>query len=158
LAFIGEANVITLAYLPTLRAGAQRHGLELPACRIHAAAIACPAWAAQAVEGCWDPCTGNPPDALIVLDDNLVDSAIAGLCTPGPRAAGTLLIHLANFPSAPADWRPLIRLGWDQRAVLDSAFGFLAAKPPRRAPPTDISASVQTERMNDPSMPRSNGP
>ncbi len=148
LAFIGEANEITLHYLSTLRHGAAKRGLALPPCRIHAASIACPAWAAHAVEASWDPTSGEPPDALIILDDNLVDAAVAGLRALGPRAADTLLIHLANFPAPPAAWRPLIRIGWDQSAVLATALEFLATRRPHPAELVEISAPVQTERLS----------
>jgi DNA-binding LacI/PurR family transcriptional regulator len=126
LAFLGDANAHTLGYLPLLRDGCHQRGLELPPARVRAVSIACPAWAAQAVVSLWDTAGGPPPDALIVLDDNLVEDAIAGLRMVG--ATDVLLVHLANFPCPPADWRPLVRIGWDQRETLDLALGRLVAR------------------------------
>jgi hypothetical protein len=67
--------------------------------------------------------TGQPrPDALIVTNDQLVDSALAGVMAAGLRVPDDLtLIAHTNWPSDRSVGSPLIRLGFDARQVLHAA-------------------------------------
>lgn len=141
-AFLGDANANTLRYLPELRDGSRQRGLELPPARIRAVSICCPAWAAHAVTSLWDTQGRAAPDALIILDDNLLEDAIAGLREAG--ASDVLIVQLANFPSPAVDWRPLIRIGWDQRETLGRAVERLAA----RSGSGDIVTPLHIERLS----------
>jgi len=143
--FICDGTDISLHYVSQLAAEAARHGLSIRPAHVHCAPVAVPGWAGRAVEACLDPAGGAPPQALIVLNDNLVDSVIAAL-----RAAGAamLLVQLANFPSSAASWRPLLRIGWDQREVLAGAIDELVAARTRKGQCRPVSALLHSERFN----------
>ena len=59
------------------------------------------------------------PDGLMILDDNLVDHALAGLIAEQIRVPTDLeLVVHCNFPWPPVDVMPVTRLGFDSREVL----------------------------------------
>ncbi len=147
-AFLGVANANSLRYLPTLREGARQRGLQMHPSRIRAISVDCPSWAAQAVASLWDRNAGDTPDALLILDDNLVDEAVSGLHAIG--AENVLIVHLTNFPSTPADWRPLVRIGWDQGEVLGLSLDRLANSTGKRKDALgDIVAPLRIESLTD---------
>jgi DNA-binding LacI/PurR family transcriptional regulator len=88
-----------------------------------------PAWARNAAHAMF--VHGDSPDALIVTDDHLVESCLAGLADAGrrPGDAVDIVVH-CNFPNPPAA-RPGVRsLGFDAGQLLATALELFACEPP----------------------------
>jgi len=61
------------------------------------------------------------PDALILMDDHLVEAATQGIHEAGIDANADLtVIGYCNFPARPRSLVPIIRLGFDCRQLLAS--------------------------------------
>ena len=61
----------------------------------------------------------EPPDALLVLDDNFVEQSLAGLAAAGVKVpAEVAVVGHANFPVAPAKVLPIRLLGYDIHRLL----------------------------------------
>jgi DNA-binding LacI/PurR family transcriptional regulator len=74
------------------------------------------------------------PDALIILDDSLIESAVAGLSDAGVAVPDDLtVIAHANFPHSVASPVPLIHLGYDVAGLLAECLKLLGAQ--RRGEP-----------------------
>jgi LacI family transcriptional regulator len=59
------------------------------------------------------------PDALLVLDDNFVEQALAGLAAAGMKVPEEVaVVGHANFPVAPAKLLPVRLLGYDANLLL----------------------------------------
>jgi DNA-binding LacI/PurR family transcriptional regulator len=82
------------------------------------------------------------PDALIVTDDNLVPHVSSGLVAAGVRVGEELeLVAHCNWPWPPRSVLPMVRIGFDVRAVLQGAIDAItrqregkAAEPYQRVP------------------------
>lgn len=60
------------------------------------------------------------PDGLILADDNFVPSATRGILESGVRVPGALtVVALANFPAGVEAAVPVIRVGFDVKAMLE---------------------------------------
>lgn len=69
------------------------------------------------------------PDALLILDDTLVEAATLGVLDAGRTAPGDLaIVAHANFPYVPAAAVPVASLGWSTERVLDTCLAALAAQ------------------------------
>jgi DNA-binding LacI/PurR family transcriptional regulator len=65
---------------------------------------------------------GSRPDALLILDDNLVDQALGGVLAAGLRVPEDVaVVAHANFPSAPTHAVPVQFLGYDIAEALKTA-------------------------------------
>jgi DNA-binding LacI/PurR family transcriptional regulator len=63
----------------------------------------------------------QPPDGLMIADDNLVEHAWAGLIAAGVRVGVELdIVARCNLPWAGSSVVPVKRLGYDTRAVLQT--------------------------------------
>jgi len=77
--------------------------------------------------------TGRP-DGLVIFDDNLVESATAGLIDAGIRVPDDLMVVAhCNFPRPTRSHVPARRLGYDVRAVLKTCVDLIDAQ--RRGEP-----------------------
>lgn len=62
------------------------------------------------------------PDALLIMDDNYVEPALAGLASAGVKVPDDIaVVGHANFPLPPAKTLPARLLGYDQRTMLRTA-------------------------------------
>jgi hypothetical protein len=69
----------------------------------------------------------QPPDAIVIADDNLVDAALLGITASGARIGRDVdVIAHCNFPADAPAAAPVHRLGYDCRRVLDLALDRLA--------------------------------
>ncbi len=68
----------------------------------------------------------EPPDALLVMDDNYVEAAQAGLAAAGVRVPDDVaVVGHANYPTPPAKMLPIRLLGYDHCAILESCIGLI---------------------------------
>jgi hypothetical protein len=97
----------------------------------------------------------QPPDALIVADDTMLDAAVNGLFAAGVRVPQDVevIVH-ANFPVVPAAL-PVKRLGFDSRSILNACIRSIDAQ--RRgetvAPVTTLPAVFSWELPRDNDQP-----
>jgi len=68
------------------------------------------------------------PDALIVTDDYLVETATAGVLDSGAKAEAIEVIAHCNFPLPPASHVPVTRIGYDMPALLNKVLHVLDEK------------------------------
>lgn len=88
------------------------------------------------------------PDALLVLDDHLVEQAALGVVDSGIRAPEEIcIIAHANFPYVPRSAVPVTRLGFDVSEVLAACLSNLEQQRARQAVPrtTSIPARFESE-------------
>ncbi len=75
--------------------------------------------------------SGGPddrPDALLILDDNLVEHATAGLIAAGVRVPGDVeVVAHCNFPWPTRALLPVRRLGYDARELLERCLAWIDA-------------------------------
>jgi DNA-binding LacI/PurR family transcriptional regulator len=102
-----------------IRAVASR-GMTTDPCWQQAMVISSPEWAANLSQLMMRrPATGPVPDALVIADDNLVESAVLGLQAAGVRVPEDVaVVAHANFPWPTRSPLPVKRLGYDARAIL----------------------------------------
>ncbi|HEY3397873.1 MAG TPA: GntR family transcriptional regulator [Armatimonadota bacterium] len=66
------------------------------------------------------------PDSLVIADDAVLDSVLAGIFDAGVRIGVDLeVVAHCNYPLPKPDQWPVTRLGWPVPAVLDTAFDLL---------------------------------
>jgi DNA-binding LacI/PurR family transcriptional regulator len=122
LAACGRRQVAVIAR-PEQVAGAQtalaERGLDAPSYWIHGVNPFTPEGARNIVHLMMSGPPDARPDGLIIMDDNLVEPATAGLVDAGVNVpeALTVVAH-ANFPYPTPSAVPAIRLGYDVRQVL----------------------------------------
>jgi len=96
------------------REAAERHGLQMReawAVPIHPAT---PQTAEVAVRLMMDLPAGERPDALVIQDDHLVESATAGLHRSGVHVPGDIAVFAhCNFPDRPPSSVPVRWVGYD---------------------------------------------
>jgi DNA-binding LacI/PurR family transcriptional regulator len=77
------------------------------------------------------------PDALIINDDYLVETATAGVADSGAKAPDAVeVIAHCNFPLPPASRVPVTRIGYDMPALLNNVLQSLDEKAAGRSPKT----------------------
>ncbi len=89
--------------------------------------LANPEWAGNCARLLFDPGNSERPDSLIIMDDNLLEHALAGLANAGIRAPADIdVVAHANFPWPRPGAMPVNRLGYDLKQVLQSCLDMLA--------------------------------
>ncbi len=69
------------------------------------------------------------PDALIIVDDNLVEAATQGMSLAGVRVPHDVeVVAMCNYPLPPASAVPVTRLGFDAAATLGRAVDLITAQ------------------------------
>jgi DNA-binding LacI/PurR family transcriptional regulator/DNA-binding transcriptional regulator YhcF (GntR family) len=103
----------------------KRNGVEIPPFWIQRAALHTPASARGIVHLLMQ---GNPnPDGLLILDDNLVEGACAGLIAAGVRVPQDVdVVAHHNFPLPSTGALPIHRIGFDARAILRECMELIA--------------------------------
>jgi len=127
--------VVTVPQLQKKTTAALREaGFDVPPYWIQAASPEAPETARGAVHLLMASNPGCRPDGLIIVDDNLVPPATAGLVDAGLRAPEDVaVVGHANFPHATPSAVPIMRLGYDIRELLGTAERILDAE--RRGEP-----------------------
>jgi DNA-binding LacI/PurR family transcriptional regulator len=109
-------------------------GLDAPSYWVQTASPEAPETARGAVHLLMASNPGRRPDGLVIMDDNLVPHATAGLADAGLRAPGdVVVVGHANFPHVTPSAVPITRLGYDTRELLKTAERILDAE--RRGEP-----------------------
>ncbi|MBA3685222.1 MAG: GntR family transcriptional regulator [Planctomycetes bacterium] len=104
-------------------AAAAKHGLDARPYWIQWAATDHPASARASAHLLFQGGAQSRPDALIVLDDNLVEQAIYGLMDAGVTAPRDVeVVAHANFPGSYSEPMRYTRIGFDVRRILATAF------------------------------------
>lgn len=122
-------------------------GLDLNACWCQIVDYLPPEAARNAVHLLFRPGQTDPPDALLVMDDNLVEGACAGLLAAGAAVPGAVeVVGYCNYPNVPVVPLAVTQLGFDAGELLLTALGALVRQregerqaaplqvPPRLAP------------------------
>jgi len=108
---------------------------------IQAACLDTPAWAVNCTEMLL--CDSERPDALVIMDDNLVPDATAGVASAGLRVPDDLLVIAhTNFPYPTPAAVPVKRIGSDTRRVLTDSIEYILNK--RQGVPTQEIISIPT--------------
>ena len=77
-------------------------------------------WATNLVAGMLQGTARERPDALVIMDDNLVPAASAGVLAAGRRAGEDLdVVAHANFPYVTPSAVPALRLGYNVPGLLE---------------------------------------
>lgn len=130
------------------------YGLSANPCYRVAANVADPDSAAQIVRLLLNQRDGERPDALIVTDDNLLDSVLVGLMSTGLRLPDDLMVIAhCNWPTESPSALPLVRLGFDAANTLDVALREAEAQRQgdQPTPFTPIAPIFDFERAKSPS-------
>ena len=100
---------------------------------IQAVCLDKPAWAVNCTEVLL--CDSERPDALVIMDDNLVPAATAGVASVGLRVPDDLLVIAhTNFPYPTPAAVPVKRIGCDIRRILTDSIEYILNK--RQGVPT----------------------
>lgn len=100
-------------------------------------------WASNAVQAIVS--SAEKPDALVVYDDNLIESTMAGMQAAGCSVpADCLVVAHTNFPWPIASPYPLIRIGVNIRDVVSAAVTEINRRQ-NEQPPRDIHIPLQLQ-------------
>lgn len=131
-------------HLPEFNRWAVKHGLQTHPrwCQYAPHSAGGRLWAAHAVEAI---AAGTPrPDALIIYDDNLIESSMAGIQAAGWSVPSEcLVVAHANFPWPIASPCPIIRIGVDIREVVQAAIAEIERRQ-HGAPPQRLGVQLHT--------------
>lgn len=119
----GLGSEEVLCYLRSLCA---QHGMCTSDHWLHTASQGDPKWVRHILLSVFHRDIAEKPDALLILDDNLAESACTGLMETRTRVPEdiTVIAH-ANFPCPQQLSLPFLRLGYDTVAGLELALGIL---------------------------------
>jgi len=103
----------------------KRNGVEIPPYWIQRAALHTPASAREIVHLLMQ---GKPrPDGLLIVDDNIVEGACAGLIAAGVRVPHDVdVVAHHNFPLPSTGAVPIHRIGFDARTILRECMDLIA--------------------------------
>lgn len=128
------------ADLACFQSAAERRGMDHRPQWTHAVPQSDPRWASNAVLAMLHADASVKPDALIILDDNLVECACTGVVAAHRRVSEDLdIVAHCNFPAPAACALPLFRLGYDIQELLEVSFGLLdVQRSGETAPPVTL--------------------
>ncbi|HYG77349.1 MAG TPA: GntR family transcriptional regulator [Planctomycetota bacterium] len=132
-------------HVAKFQATAQRYGLETQPrwCQYAPHSREGRLWAAHAVEAIIGG--AQRPDALVIYDDNHIESAMSGMLRAGCAVPGDcLVVAHTNFPWPLPSPFPLIRIGIDIRKVVESAVAEIERRQNGQAP-QEIYIPLQTQ-------------
>jgi DNA-binding LacI/PurR family transcriptional regulator len=124
---------VAVVTVPTMRSVAlgalKKQGVRVPSYWVQTAAAGDSEGTRSAVELLMSIDAAHRPNGLVIMDDNLVPDATAGLLDAGVRVPEEMLVvgH-ANFPHPTASSVPAHRMGYDMRAVLRACLDELEAQ------------------------------
>jgi DNA-binding LacI/PurR family transcriptional regulator len=118
-------------------------GITCPYHLQHGVSLATPEWAKHITRLLFADANGLPPDALVVLDDNLFEHALAGILDAGRRIPDDLqLLTHSNFPWQFACPVAATRLGYDMHELLALFIAELQAQRAGQPPQTRTLKAV----------------
>ncbi len=120
IAILSVPGLMPHANLPDyFAASAEAHGLTLRECWRQYVAQSAPKSSQNIIQLLLDGPAGTRPDAVLIADDNLLESATAGFLKAGVRLGEDIdVVAHANFPIAGSSGLPIKMLGYDARDVL----------------------------------------
>ena len=126
---------------------ARARQMALPRHNILGVSADFPHWARAAVETLMDRPADTRPDGLIILDDNLVPQATAGLLAAGVRVPEDCrVVAHGNFPWTTESLVPAQRFGPDTRQVLQACLDAIdVARRGEKLPPVITVPAVSQE-------------
>ncbi len=142
-------NALTTALLNQIAAAFQERGLGFTPAWCQAAHWRDTLAVKHSVELLLDRPDGQRPDGLLIMDDNLVEAAVAGLMAAGVAVPEKVaVVAHANFPLPPVRVLPLTLLGYDWGECLRVATGLLDRQRRGETVPavTAVSAVFEQER------------
>jgi hypothetical protein len=117
---------------------ATAYGLQLESHRIQRVEARFPAWCVNATLAMFHREQTSRPDALLVEDDHLTETALEGLRKAGVRVPQDVeVVAMTNFPWSPAPMAPVTRIGWETRTIVEQCINNLDAQ--RRGEPFAIA-------------------
>jgi DNA-binding LacI/PurR family transcriptional regulator len=98
----------------TVMEEAQRQGVTILPRWIQGVGLESVAWTGQIMRALFEVDKSERPDGLVIMDDNLVEHASAGILASGVSVPEEVeVVALTNFPWLPPSDVPLKRLGYD---------------------------------------------
>jgi len=89
---------------------------------VHVVSLTAPQWVAPLIALLMDRHTRHRPDALVIMDDNLVEHTTAGLADAGVRVPEDMaVVGHANFPWPTPSAMPITRIGFSVKQALQTA-------------------------------------
>lgn len=128
-----------LPYEDVWHTAAARHGLATRPCWVQAMHPLIANRARQLTHLLFTGTAAERPDALLILDDALVEHATRGLLDAGVRVPQELtVVAHANFPWPPTAATPVTYLGYDIGRLLDTCLDVLDAQRHGRSVPPHL--------------------
>ncbi|MCX5662691.1 MAG: GntR family transcriptional regulator [Planctomycetota bacterium] len=125
IAAITVSNVLE-AGIQAIMHSAQKRGMECKTAWIHGIDHLHPMWAGNSARLLMSLPPAERPDGLLILDDNLVEHATAGVIDMGVRVPDQLgVVAHCNFPRITTSLVPSSRVGFDARQVLVTAMDLI---------------------------------
>jgi len=154
------ASTVEPSYLSEMLSTLTMKGFDFAPSHLQGIDADNPRWAANAVNLLMQMDPKQRPDSLIIADDNLVESASAGLLASGARVPGDVeVVAHCNFPAPPPAIVPVKRLGFDVRMLLGACFDIIDAR--RRgddAPATRVGAATLLPALFENELEAHHGP
>ena len=124
----------------------QEHGIETRPEWTHAVALEHPQGARNIAQLLMSAEYSRRPDALLILNDNLVPEATAGVAAAGVRVPedADVIAH-CNFPWPTPSAVPARRIGCDTTALLETCIGLIDDQRAGRDVPAMVSVPIQWE-------------
>lgn len=124
-------------YQEMFRAGVARHGLETRPYWIQTISPEAAPFARNIVHLLLHSEQTVRPDAIVILDDNLVESATGGVMDVGMQVPQDLLVVAhTNYPWPTPSHVPVVRLGFDVRQVLATCIDLIDTQRRGKVPVT----------------------
>jgi len=117
----------------------QAHGMVTYPHWIQGVNFITPAWAANVANVIFHRSRDERPDAFVIMDDNLVPHATAGLLTAGVRVPEDVdVVAHANFPYPTPSAVPAKRVGYSIRAMLEKSVEIIELKRQGKEVPSEL--------------------
>jgi DNA-binding LacI/PurR family transcriptional regulator len=127
------------AFFADLQTAAAARGMTLHPYWIQTVALSEPEWARNCVHLLMHAGQNERPDALLISNDNLVEHATAGLIAAGVKVPDDLdVVAHCNFPWPAPSVLPILRLGYDARALLKACIASIDEQRQGRVPATAV--------------------
>ncbi len=133
--------------------GAARRNMSIRPYWWLAVSISAPQFAHNAVHLLFAPTQNERPDALLITDDNLLEYAIAGIIAAGMRVPDDLdVVAHCNFPCPGPGVVPVIRLGYDSRAIIKACIKNIDMQRKGNRPSTEVVQAVFEHELSWPDV------
>ena len=149
-------DMLYQAFSEQFRTGAAKRGLNTEPYWWQPVHLGSPGFARSYVRLMMHANQAIRPDSLIIADDNLTQSTLAGLMDAGVRVPQDLeIVAHSNFPADSPPAASMQRLGYDVRLVLDTCLEAIdrqrrgESMPLRTAVPAGMEPTAPVSRLTD---------